>query len=324
MRQCVFLRHLVAVALTVVVESAASTAWADPGLLLIAHGAPRPEWNAPVLEFGRKVAEEAKRTGRFKAVRTAMLEAVQPDVPTSVAELETEGCDRIVAVPLFIAPTGHTLFDVPAVLGNYSSPEIKAALAKEGGAVARSKVPITLTQTLDEAVLSSYALDQVRKLSNSPADEAIVLLAHGDEDHHRLVDGLLRRIATYCCGRAGIDYGDWAYVEVGQSYLKEGVPAIMKAAAQKKRVLVVGLYVSSSAMSIHQRGTKGLHSTPPAIARFFKGHEVAFSKEGVVAHPDALGWVLKAAQSALEPPPTPAPRTPEQTASDVPALEKKG
>lgn len=313
MRRRVFLRAFAAIALVAAVASAASTAWADPGLLLIAHGAPRQEWNAPVLEFGRKVADEARKLGRFKAVRTAMLEAAQPDVPTAVAQLEAEGCDRIVAVPLFIAPTGHTLFDVPAVLGNYSSPETKAALAKEGGAVARPKVPVTLTQTLDEAVLSAYALDQVRKLSKNPAEEAVVVLAHGDEDHHRLVDGLVRRIVTHCCGRSGIDYGDWAYVEVGQSYLKEGVPTVMKAAARKKRVLVVGLYVSSSAMSIHQRGTKGLHSTPPAIARFFKGNEVALSKEGVVTHPDALAWVLQAAQSALEPVPKAAPKAPEQT-----------
>lgn len=274
-------------------------AQAEPGLLIVAHGAPSPRWNKPVLELGRKVADRATRTRRFKAVRTAMLEFTKPDVPGAIAELEAEGCDRIIVVPLFIAPSGHTHFDLPTVLGIYSSPAQKAIIAEEGGRVARPNVPITVTQLLSDGdVLCRFALDQVRKLSKNPAEEAVVLIAHGDPDHHRLVNDLMRRATTYCCGRAGIDYGDWAFVEMGQGYLKHGLGAIDRALERKRRVLVVGVYVSSSGTSIHHRAMARLKREMPDFAPL-KGKDVVFSREGFVAHPDAAAWILDAATVAL-------------------------
>lgn len=278
-----------------------SAAQAEPGLLLIAHGSPSPEWNKPVLDFGRRVAEEVKKNGRFKAVRTAMLESASPNVPTAVAELEAAGCDHIVAVPLFIAPTGHTHFDVPAVLGIYSSPRTTAALAHEGAAAARPKVPIVLTQTMSEGdVLRKYVVDQVRKLSRSPQEEAVVLLAHGDPEHALLAERLMRRLATSCCGATGTTYGDWAFIGVGQEYLSHGVPAIQTALEHKKRVIVVGVYLSSSASKIHQRCVAALRQRG-AKTELFENDSVLLSNEGIIGHPEALGWVLNAADAALAP-----------------------
>ena len=286
-------------ALMVAVGGAASPAPADPGLLLVAHGSPSPEWNRPVLDFGRRVAEEVEKSGRFKAVRTAMLEAAQPDIPTAVAELESAGCDRIVAVPLFVAPTGHTHFDVPAMLGIYSSPRTAAVLSQEGAKAARPRVPIVLTQTMSEGeVLRKYALDQVRKLSKSPKDEAIVLLAHGDAEHQLLADRLMRQVATCCCGTAGIGYGDWAYIGVGQEYLTHGVAAIKTALEHKKRVLVVGLYVSSNASRIHQRCVATMRQRGSGTD-LFAGSDVVMSDDAIVTQPEFLRWVLDAAHAAL-------------------------
>ena len=274
---------------------------ADPGLLLIAHGSPSRQWNEPVLELGRRVAAEAQKQGRFRAVRTAMLEAAQPDVATAVAELEREGCDRIVAVPLFIAPSGHSHFDVPAVLGIYSSPTTVAALAEEGAVAARPSVPVTLTQTLSEGrLLATYTLDEVRKLSTSPGDEALVLLAHGDSDHGPLVDRLMRQIATYCCGQAGISYGDWAYVAVGQEYLSRGVPVIQNALKHRKRVLVVGVYLSLTASRLHERRARTAQHGR-AESDLLASRDVAFSETAVVDHPELVPWILDAAGAALGP-----------------------
>lgn len=300
-------------ALAMAVMSGAA-AMADPGLLLVAHGAPNSGWNKPVLEFGRQVAEAVKKEGRFKAVRTAMLEFAQPDVPTAIAELEAEGCDRIVAVPLFLAPTGHTHFDVPAVLGIYRSAKTAATLAAEGAKAAVPRVPIVLTETLaDGDVLSQYAADEVRKLSKSPREEAVVLLVHGDPDHALLVERIMRRVTTRCCGDAGISYGDWASVGVGQEYPSKGAAAIQTALERKKRVLVVGLYLSTTAEKIHQRGMKAV-SRPAHDAAHGAGHgmehggsaaasfaepSVTMSNRPIIDHPALLDWVLKTAGDAL-------------------------
>jgi len=278
-----------------------SPAVAEPGLLLVAHGSPSPEWNKPVLDLGTRVAEEVQKRGGFKAVRTALLESAKPDIPTAVAELESAGCDHIIAVPLFIAPTGHTHFDVPAALGIYSSPRTSAVLAEEGATAARPKIPITLTQTLSEdEMLLAYALREVRKLSKTPKEEALIVLAHGDPEHNLLAERLMRRITTYCCGEAGIGYGDWAFIGVGQEYLAHGVPAITTALKHRKRALVVGIYLSTSVARIHQRRVSGSqHGRPDADP--FTGQDVVLSEGAIIQHPDFLGWVLDAAYAATSP-----------------------
>lgn len=274
---------------------------ADPGLLLVAHGSPRAEWNQPVLEVGRRVAVEVLKAGRFKAVRTAMLEAAEPSIPTAVAELEAEGCDRIVAVPLFIAPSGHSLFDVPTMLGLHSSPRQLAALRAEGATPATSKVPILLTQTLDEGdLLASYVLEQVRELSRSPGEEAVVVLAHGDPDHQPAVDRILREATTRSCGEVGIRYGDWACIGMGQGYASEGVAAINRAAARKPRVLVVGLYLSSTARDLHERALHSIHQRSPGLDPFH-GADVAFSTRRLTDDPALVRWVIEAANAAFDP-----------------------
>lgn len=278
----------------VAAPSRATHAKEKTGLLIIAHGAPMEQWNKPVLEFGAQVADDALKTGRFAAVRTAMLEFAQPDVPAMVAELEAEGCTRIVAVPLFIAPSDHTFYDVPAVLGIYTSPSILATLAEEGAKAARPKVPILLTATLAEGdTLETYVVDEVKRLSENPGEEAVVLVAHGDRNHHRPIDRMMKRLVTAACGTAGIADGDYAFIEIGQSYLSEGVGAIRDALERKPRVIVVGVYVSSSAESIHRRMTAGDRENP------LEGAAVVFSDRGAISHPATRRHVLQTALAAL-------------------------
>jgi len=276
-------------------------AFADPGLLLVAHGSSNPEWNKPVLELGIRIATEVARRGKFKAVQTALMEEAQPDIPKAVAQLEAAGCDRIIAVPLFIAPTSHTHFDVPAALGVYSSPKTTMALKQEGTEPARSRVPITLTQTVSEDdIILRYVVQEVLKLSKSPREEAFILLAHGDPDHNLLIDRLMRRIATNCSGETGIGYGDWAYIGVGQEFRHNGVPVIETALQYRKRVLVVGLYLSSSADRIYQRQIAP-KSGKDAVSNLFTGKDVVFSEATIIQHPEFINWVLDSAYAALSP-----------------------
>ena len=273
-----------------------------PGLLILSHGAPSPKWNGPVNKLIERVRKENDKKKTFHQIEGAFLEFAQPDAAAGIEKLEAAGCDRIVVVPLFIAPSSHSHFDVPAVLGMYSSPSIREVLREEGARVASARVPLTLTQTLSEGdLLDRFAAEQVKALSKTPEDEAVVIIAHGCPDHHGLVDRMVRRIATHCCGQAGIDYADWAYCAVGQTFWEEAAPAIARAAESKKRVLVVGLYVSSSAKRIYERVAKSArgHGGHGETSDRFGKTEVVFSDTGVVHHPRTAGWVLEAAGSAL-------------------------
>ncbi len=275
---------------------------AEPGLLIIAHGSPMPQWNQPVIDLGEKVAAQVEKKGKFKAVRTVFLEFAQPDIVWGVTELENAGCDRIIAVPLFIAPSSHTHFDVPAVLGIYTSDEIKAVIADEGGRIAQPKVPITLTHTLDESdLLQQFALNEVRSLSENPEKEALIIIMHGCDDHHNLVTRKALRVASFCCGITGIDYADWGFAAVGQSYFENCVPAILDAANEKEKVIVVGLYVSSSASDIHNRAmSMGNNMITKMIKDTLKKQNVEFSTNGLVNYTPTAQWIIDRAENALE------------------------
>lgn len=240
----------------------------------------------------------------FHAVEAAFLEFAKPDTFSAIEALNEAGCDLIVVVPLFIAPSGHSLFDVNAVLGLYTSPDIRRALAKEGARVAHSKAPIVVVQTLDGTdLLDRFACDEARALSEHPTKEALLLIAHGSPDHAGLIEKAMRRIVTYCCARTGIAYGDWAFCEMGQSFQQEVVPAIIRAARHGKKVLVVGLYVSSSAELIATRFLNSLRSTGGTTQRRenpLNGINVVFSKKCVAEHPAAAAAVLDAALGAVE------------------------
>jgi len=273
---------------------------AAPGVLLVAHGSPNPEWNRPVLDFGKRVEEAILIKGGFKTVRTALLEAAEPSIPTAVAELEAAGCDRIIAVPLFILPSGHTDSDVPAALGIDASPDTSQTRATEDARPAHSRAPITLLPTLSEGdLLQQYVADQIRKLSQSPQEEAVVILAHGDPEHPLLIDGMLRRIAPSGSGQTGVDYADWACVGMGQEYATRGLPAIQAASDQKKRVLVIGLYLSTAAAKIHARSMKATQGNAPAIDPT-RANDVVFSEDPLITYPPLLPWVVSAVQDAVK------------------------
>jgi protoheme ferro-lyase len=272
-----------------------------PGLLILSHGAPMPQWNGPVEAFVDRVQELNATEKIFHAIEGAFLEFTRPDASAGIKTLEEVGCDRIIVVPLFIAPSSHSHFDVPAVLGLYTSPTIRQTLEEEGARIAEPHVPVTITQTLDEGdILDRFCRDEVRKLSKDSANEAIVLLAHGCPDHYRLVDRMVRRVATFCCGQCGIDYADWVYCGMGQAYLEEVLPALTRCSDKKKRILVVGLYVSSSAKSIHESAMKQASAqTRMEFEELLEKTEIVFSESGLVEYEAAAIGVLQTAIDAF-------------------------
>ncbi len=271
------------------------------GLLVIAHGAPMPAWNKPVLALESQIVQALGDNNPFKKVKVVMMEFSRPSVADGVAKMEQAGCDRIVAVPLLIAPSSHAQWDIPALLGLYSDEKMKAGLAEEGATIVKSKLPITVTSTLNHGnLLLESMLSRTRKLSKNPAEEAIIVLAHGDEGMQPYWDTLMKRITHYICGKTGISYGDWAYVHVGQGYRSHGIPAIAAAAENRKRVLLVGCYVSMGAAGMHKRfmhrPTK-IHGMK--IPNPLKGKDIVAADHGLLPSSDVANWIIKTAGEAL-------------------------
>ena len=97
------------------------------GLLLIAHGSPHVEANAPIY----KVAEAIRERGLYNGVQVSFMEINEPDIAEGVQLLASRGVKQIVAVPYFLQLGGHVAHDLPEAVGaaqeNY--PNIKLSLA---------------------------------------------------------------------------------------------------------------------------------------------------------------------------------------------------
>ncbi|HOO73466.1 MAG TPA: CbiX/SirB N-terminal domain-containing protein [Spirochaetota bacterium] len=273
----------------------------EAGLLIIAHGAPWEQWNKPVLDLEKEVAQTLGKEGPYKKIKVALMEFSQPSVADGVKELEEAGCSRIVAVPLLIAPSSHSHWDIPALLGIYSSEESEKTLTEEGATIIRSKIPITVTPTIGESdVIEKILLKKVMSLSKHPDEEALVLVSHGDPLLMPHWERLMKKTVTYICGKSDISYGDWASIEMGQDYEK-AVAAISLAAQKRKRIIVVGAYLSMGVEAMHKRWLKQSRTTMHGLGQKnpFDNVDIAIATEGLL--PDSLisRWIADVALSEI-------------------------
>ncbi len=272
-----------------------------PGLLVVAHGAPAEAPNRLVLEMKPLIARALGRESPFGAVEIAFLEFARPTVAEGVRSLEDAGCSRIVAVPLLIAPSDHSLLDVPALLGLYTDPERSRELLAAGAEIARPRVPVTVTPPLSRGdALLECLLERVRAISTDPGNEALVVCAHGSGLTEAEWDGLLRRAATFVCGKVGITYADWAQIQTGQGFLREGARAIRDAGRRRERVLVAGLYLVTGMEDIVERrgGPSGRGGGGNDLLEFLHGDRVVYTEKGLLPDARIASWVAHTATEA--------------------------
>ena len=86
-------------------------------LVLFAHGARDAQWSEPFRAMQKAVA--GKRPDL--TVELAFLEIMQPSLADCVARLATDGHERIVIAPLFLAQGGHLKKDLPRLLKDLSA-----------------------------------------------------------------------------------------------------------------------------------------------------------------------------------------------------------
>ncbi|NQS98993.1 MAG: hypothetical protein HQ591_11105 [candidate division Zixibacteria bacterium] len=266
------------------------------GLLIIAHGSPMPAWNAPVLALEDEVLMVLNEKGDnpFTAVRVALMEFNEPSINTIIEEMEKSGLDRVYALPLLIAPSGHSLFDVPTILGLYYESEIVREIKEEGTTIADTKIKITLGPTLDSGdVLKEIMLDRVKKLSASPETEGVVLLAHGDHYFKPVWDVICGEIGSYICAKTGIEHYDYAYAEIGQTFIAEAVPMILRMAEKCDRTIVVGLYLSMGVDRMANNSILSIGRMKMESKEILEGYTIVFADKGLLPDQRISQWIAE-------------------------------
>lgn len=82
------------------------------GLLIMAHGSPHLESNAPI--YG--IAKRLRACGRYADVTVCFMELNQPSIPDAIDDMIGRGIDHIVATPYFLQLGNHVKDDLPALI----------------------------------------------------------------------------------------------------------------------------------------------------------------------------------------------------------------
>ena len=275
--------------------AAVSVAEAKNALVVIAHGSPMESWRKPVLELETSVRNQIK-AAQLKGidyVRVALMEYTEPSVASVVKDCEAQGVDSIFALPLFIAPSGHTEEDLPNILGWKYNPYVREELAEEKTEMVKSKLPIVLGPTFYYSyVLEKVMAQRVKSFSKDAANEAVIFLAHGDEERIGFWKSLLGNVSKYVKENCGVTYVDGELIEMGHNFGNELMPLLEKAAQAKKRIFVQGIYLTSDVKRMADR-----HKMQERQADLVKGRgvEIVYSNEGILPASSDLvtNWVVE-------------------------------
>ena len=155
------------------------TLQAKTALMIVAHGSPMESWRKPVLDLEPLVKQQVA-AGKLKGidiVKVALMDYTEPSVASMVKACEAEGADTIFALPIFIAPSGHTEEDLPNILGHKYNPYVREELAEENTEMVHTKTPIILGPTFYYSyVLENSMLDRIKTLSKDDANEAVIYI----------------------------------------------------------------------------------------------------------------------------------------------------
>jgi len=84
----------------------------DSALLLMAHGTPFPDANAPIYN----IAHQANQQLGYATAQVSFLDCNEPDIATAIDHLVACGVQRIVAMPYFLQFGRHVREDLPRLI----------------------------------------------------------------------------------------------------------------------------------------------------------------------------------------------------------------
>ncbi len=270
-------------------QLSAQTGSEKKAVLIIAHGSRSAEWNELVLSLENVVSERLSSENISGKTRVAFMEMAQPSIADVIRDLEKSGIEQVFAVPLFINLSGHSMFDVPAILGLSFEKNLVQAFMEEGIEIVKTDLNIVLGPTLNYGeLIQQILLDRVKELSVSPDSEGIVLLTHGSPQFEPFWHNACQEVGAYLCAKTSISKFDYVFIEVGQYFKTEGLPRILDMAKNCERVIVSGLYLSLAPVNIANRYLK----EEKLDHDWFTSKNIYFSGKGLLPDDRLVGWIV--------------------------------
>lgn len=193
----------------------------------------------------------------FQSVSLAHLEFAKPDIAEACDAMESSGCERIVAYPLFISVSSHSERDIPNALNiryhDYSDPEIRRYTGR---------LPVTYTAPMDHGpILPAMVGECAKEISKDPVSETVVILSHGGGCEH-FWEHVHRRAAQAVMDSTGIKDVSWVPVQTGRSpESQDRVVSVVKEireADPARRILILSCFGGLSGAQFIERVNQGL------------------------------------------------------------------
>lgn len=278
------------------------------GILLLAHGG-KKKWNKDV----RAVAMQVNET---VPTQVAFGMANRGNMQSAVDRLIQQGVHEIVAVPLFVSSHSSLIeatqyllglrAKAPPALAMYTRMHhdltAHAGMEPRNSAVdpatpIKSRVPIHMTSAIDHSPLvAQILLSHAERLSQNPAQETVVLVAHGPvsdannqewlADMSILADSM-RRNSQFKSVKY-LTLRDDASKPVRSRATAQLRAVVEQAGRQGDRVLIVPLLISYGGIE------KG-------IKKRLAGLKYVMSRQGLLPDSRMAEWVLQQAQATPQP-----------------------
>lgn len=245
------------------------------GILVIAHGSRRAEWNSLVKEM----VEQLDIRNPIEVAFLGMVEG--SSVADGIKSLEHQGVQRIVTVPLFISSGSTHLAEIRYALGMEPHPIVPTDLER---ITLQACTEIIWAEPMDDhACIRALLRERVARLSVCPEEEALLLVAHGSEEggYQEKWDKLLQELSFDLRRELGLCTA--AYSTFHPDTIRE--QAILL--AQDYRPIVIPLFLSSG------------YYTKTAIPQRLAGIPVRYDGRAYLPDPNIVKWLKMTAEAHL-------------------------
>jgi sirohydrochlorin cobaltochelatase len=273
---------------------------AKPGILVLAHGG-SASWNNAVLEIARTVDEKYPAEVAFGM-------ATRANIQQGIDRLAGRGAQKIIAVPLFISPHSSVITATEYLLGQRSEmPEDLKLFARmsHGGAHApdehgthpvQTTLPIRMTPALGRhPIVADILLSRARSMSTDPAEEVVILVAHGPSPERENVLWLadMKALAEQMSAVQKfhrIDYltlRDDAPAPIREAATKELRTMVEAAKAEGKRALIVPLLLAYGGIEA-------------GLKKRLEGLDYTVAQRALLPDERLASWILASAEAASQ------------------------
>lgn len=266
------------------------------GVLLVNHGSHSETWRNMLLDVENTVKQEILAMEGVGEIRTAFMEYNEPSIATQLKWFDENGYTDVILVPIFLTVSSHYSHDIPVIAGLSSDPKIRESLARENIETYKAKARVTITPPLDfTTLLKKNIARRVEALSKDASNEAVLLVAYGDEQYNQQWEEMVSEIGKYLKVKTKHETVAYAWcghiVRYSSDPTTEGISKLMEF---EDNVLVIPVLVANDEHFQGEIIQKGVDAAPMA------GTNVFYKQDAILPDANLNQWVKDITKETLQ------------------------